>query len=222
MARTTNQNILDLQKFLLDWFETNGRKFPWRKRKLTNYQIIIAETLLQRTKAETVSTFYTKFISDFPNWKSLATANTKRIEKYLQPIGLYRQRAKRLKSLAIEMEKRNGKLPTDRSELESIPFLGQYIANAIELIIFKQPSPLVDVNMARLLERYFQKRKMADIRYDPHLQSLSRKLVDNSQAKQLNWAVLDFSALVCKARNPLCSGCELKAKCSYYRTHFNL
>lgn len=217
MARITNQNIHDLQKFLLNWFEKNGRKFPWRKNNLTNYQIIIAETLLQRTKAETVSVFYSKFIFNFPNWKSLSTANINTIENYLRPIGLYRQRAKRLKSLSIEMQKRKGKLPKDRDELEKIPFLGQYIANVIELIIFKQPKPLVDVNMSRLLERYFHKRKMADIRYDSFLQNLSKKIVNNPKSKEINWAILDYSALICKARTPLCLNCELKVKCSYFK-----
>jgi A/G-specific adenine glycosylase len=132
------------------------------------------------------------------------------------PIGLYRQRAKRLKSLASEMVKRKGKLPKDRADLESIPFMGQYIANAVELIIHNKPSPLVDVNMARVLERYFGKRKMADIRYDPYLQELSYKVVNHPKAKEINWAILDFAALICKARIPMCNNCLLKENCSFY------
>jgi A/G-specific adenine glycosylase len=192
MAAVTAKNISEFQQILLKWFDTNGRQFPWRNKRLTKYQIIIAETLLQRTKAETVSKFYRQFINDFPNWAVLAKANTATISKYLKPLGLYRQRAKRLKALAAEMVKRKGKLPKDRAELESIPFMGQYIANAVELIIYKKPLPLLDVNMARLLERYFGKRKMADIRYDPYLQKLSYKIVNHQRAKEINLAILDF------------------------------
>lgn len=153
MPTVTKRNITDLQEKLLNWYFANGRKFPWRNKGLSNYQLVIAETLLQRTKAETVSKFFLKFIKDFPNWKILADTDIRLIEEYLKPVGLYRQRSKRLQSLAIEMVKRNGRLPRNRKELESIPFLGQYIANAIELIIFKQPSPLIDVNMSRVLEK---------------------------------------------------------------------
>jgi A/G-specific adenine glycosylase len=145
MATTTQKNISKFQQTLLTWYDTDGRHFPWRNKRLTQYQIIIAETLLQRTKAETVSKFYSQFIKDFPNWRNLAQVDTAIIEQYLKPIGLFRQRAKRLKNLALEMVKRKGKLPRDRAELESIPFMGQYIANAVELIINKQPSPLIDV-----------------------------------------------------------------------------
>lgn len=216
MRGITSKNINKFQQTLLNWYTTEGRYFPWRKKRLTQYQIIIAETLLQRTKAETVSKYYNQFIRDFPNWTILAQADTATIEKYLKPIGLYRQRGKRLKSLALEMVKRKGKLPKERTDLESIPFFGQYIANAIELIIFDKPTPLVDVNMVRLLERYFGKRKMADIRYDPYLQWLSYKIVNHQKAKEINWAILDYAAMICKAKKPLCTECGLRGKCLYF------
>jgi A/G-specific adenine glycosylase len=216
VAKPTPKNIKHFQETILLWYEEFGRHFTWRNKGLTHYQLVIAETLLQRTKAETVSKFYRQFIKDFPNWTALANADTSIIEEYLKPIGLYRQRSKRLKGLAEEMVKRKGKLPRDRVDLESIPFMGQYIANAVELVIFNEPSPLVDVNMARVLERYFGKRKMSDIRYDEDLQKLSYKIVKHQFSKELNWAILDFAALVCRARNPKCVECPLKARCLFF------
>ena len=114
------------------------------------------------------------------------------------------------------MVKRKGKLPRVRAELESIPFMGQYIANAVELIIYKQPSPLVYVNISRLLERYFGKRKMADISHDPHLQKLSYKIVNHKKAKEINWAILDFAALICSKRSPKCNICIFSRKYNYF------
>lgn len=215
-VKDQHAKIKYFQIHILEWYSANGRVFPWRKKGLTHYQYIIAETLLQRTKAETVEKFYPQFIKDFPNWKALANADLEKLETNLKPIGLYKQRSKRLISLAQEMVKRKGRLPKERSELESIPFMGQYIANAVELIIFKQSSPLVDVNMARVLERFFGPRKMADIRYDPYLQQLSFKIVNHKKAKELNWAVLDFAAIICKEKKPICDCCILKMKCKFY------
>jgi A/G-specific adenine glycosylase len=203
------------QHTILEWYKESGRRFYWRKKGISNYQLVIAEVLLQRTKAETVANFYPYFIEEFSNWKSLANASLKKIAKYLKPIGLYTQRSARLRNLAIEMVKRNGRLPKDRKELESIPFMGQYIANAVELVIFNQPSPLIDVNMSRVLERFFGARKLADIRYDPYLQMLSYKIVEHENAKEMNWAILDFAALICKPK-PLCLICPLAKPCSFY------
>jgi A/G-specific adenine glycosylase len=90
------------------------------------------------------------------------------------------------------------------------------MANSVELIIFNQPAPLLDVNMARVLERFFGERKLADIRYDPGLQDLARKVVSVARSKELNWAILDYATLVCKARRPACEICQLSSKCTYY------
>ena len=75
MAAITSRNINNFQEFLIGWYDQNGRYFPWRKKRLTQYQIVIAETLLERTKAETVAKFYRHFIKDYPNWKALSEAN---------------------------------------------------------------------------------------------------------------------------------------------------
>jgi A/G-specific adenine glycosylase len=212
-----DEKITFLQKYLLMWYKKSGRRFYWRKKGLPQYKYIIAEVLLQRTKADTIAKFYPSFITEFPNWGSLANADLSAIELFLKPVGLYTQRALRLKNLATEMVKRKGRLPRDRKDLESIPFIGQYIANAVELVVFNQPSPLVDVNMARVIERFFGPRRMADIRYDPYLQELAYKIVNHPKAKHINWAVLDFAALICQARKPLCEKCLISRNCYFYK-----
>ncbi len=218
VALSNVEEIKFLQGHLLSWYKKSGRRFYWRKSGLSQYQYIIAEVLLQRTKAETIAKFYPDFITEFPTWRSLANSDLASIELFLRPVGLYTQRAARLQNLAKEMVKRNGRLPRDRADLESIPFMGQYIGNAVELVIFNEPSPLVDVNMARVIERFFGPRKMADIRYDPYLQNLAYKIVDHPKAKHINWAVLDFAALICQSRRPKCGGCIIRSKCVYFST----
>ena len=78
------------QREILNWYLQNGRKFLWRKKGLSNYQYIIAEVLLQRTKADTVHKFYPRFIIDYPNWQALANAELSQIELHLKPICLER------------------------------------------------------------------------------------------------------------------------------------
>jgi A/G-specific adenine glycosylase len=70
--------------------------------------------------------------------------------------------------------------------------------------------------MARVLERFFGERKMADIRYDPYLQDLAYRIVAHKNSKEINWAILDFSALICKPK-PLCSLCMLNSRCTYFK-----
>lgn len=206
-----------IQSKLLQWYKRDGRSYHWRNSGLSDYQYIVAEVLLQRTKADTVARYYIQFLDKFPDWKSLAETSNNDLEEILKPIGLYNQRAARLRKLAHEMVHRANLLPSDRKELEKIPFFGQYISNAIELIIFNRRMPLLDVNMARVVERLFRPRKLADIRYDPYLQQLAKRIVNHPKSKELNWAILDFAAIICKARVPLCEKCFLNTYCNYYR-----
>lgn len=202
------------QESLLKWYAENGRHFPWREKGASNFELIIAEIFLQRTKAETVSKFLPIFLNKYSSWQQLGEATEDELKEIIKPLGLVNQRGKRLYHLAQEIKRRNGEMPTERNEVQDLPMMGQYITNAFELYILKKKAPLLDVNMARLLERFFGERKMADIRHDPYLQTLAYRVVNIERSKELNWAILDFAALICKPK-PNCSICILLSTCQY-------
>jgi A/G-specific adenine glycosylase len=216
MKEISHKSILYFQENVLDWFSKHGRKFPWRKKSITTYEIIISEILLQRTKAETVAKYYPVFFKSYPSWESLNKTRISKLEKVLMPIGLFRQRAALIKKLSKEMAKRKGRLPKTKEDIAKLPFAGQYITNAILLLVKKQPAPLLDVNMARVLERYFGPRKLSDIRYDPYLQDLAYRIVNHQESKKINWGILDFAAMICKSSNPFCNNCVFNRKCQLY------
>ena len=203
------------RKALIKWDPHSGRQFPWRRARAPRFHQVVSEALLQRTRAETVASFWRAFLSRFPSWRSLAAASVEEIETILKPIGLSAQRAPRLKALAAAIAARSGRFPATRDEIEALPGVGQYVANAVLLFCFDQPNPLVDVNMARVLERFFGSRKLADIRYDPYLQRLARAVVSGKHPRNLNWAILDLAASVCTITNPPCERCPLSPKCKY-------
>lgn len=206
------------QESLLKWYAENGRHFLWREKDASNYELIIAEIFLQRTKAETVGKFLPTFFNKYASWGQLGEATEDELKAIIQPLGLVNQRGKRLYQLAQEIKRRKGELPTERNEVQELPMMGQYITNAFELYILKKKAPLLDVNMARLLERFFGKRKMADIRHDPYLQTLAYRVINVEQSKELNWAILDFAALICKKGIPKCLECQINNKCLYYKS----
>lgn len=219
--KPTKYAIRLFQDALLKWFMTNKRTFLWRTENASNYERIISEVLLQRTKAETVEKYFKGFLAKYPSWSDLGNASEQQLVEILKPLGLSKQRGARLYKLAQDLKNRNGEFPQIRSEIEEMSMMGQYITNAFELFVLNKNTPLLDVNMARLLERYFGPRKLADIRYDPYLQNLAKEVVNHQNAKELNWAILDYAALICKARKPLCESCTLSKKCTYFKTVHN-
>ena len=201
----------DISRFranIIDWYSKHGRKFPWRKRSLSCYAKVIAELLLQRTRAETVAVFYPRFIERFPSWSDLERATSDDLEEFLQPIGLWRRRAESMRLLARELVRRGGRFPKTREDLESLPGIGQYMASAILLLCHNQPQPLLDANMARVLECFFGARELADIRYDPYLQCLAKAVVSCKDPVAVNWAILDYASLVCGPKIRDCSQCR--------------
>lgn len=217
--RLTKRKITEFQLRIVDWYKINERHFPWRRKTTSNYQKIIVEVLLQRTRAETVAAFFPAFIQAYPNWDALAKATESDLQQFLKPIGLWRRRSLSLMAFAQEMSRRRGRFPCSREEIESIPSVGQYIANAILLFCFGEPQPLLDAGMARVLERVFGTRKMADIRDDPYLQKLAHDIVSGPEPINVNWAILDLASLICKPRKPECPVCPLNKICCYAKLH---
>jgi len=216
------RKISGLQKSLLRWHGNNGRHhLAWRQPARSEYEIVIAEILLQRTSAKKVSEVYDSFLQSYPDWSSIVFGGVKRLEQTLQPLGLFRQRAARIMKLA-ELLCEHGCLPGDPNDLESLPMFGQYLTNAIQLQIYGLKKPLLDVNMARVLERLFGPRQFADIRYDPLLQNLACKMVECEEPVKINWAILDFAHSVCKAIKPSCQQCEFSTWCHFHGELKNL
>jgi A/G-specific adenine glycosylase len=217
MRRPSKREIARMQLLLCAWFASKGRPFPWRKRSATLYERIVPEVLLQRTRAEVVAKFFPRFMRRYSSWKQLAKASEADLRGCLQPLGLWRRRASSLVKLAQAMAARNGRFPQARSDVELLPAVGQYICNAIMLFANRQAEPLLDVNMARVLERCLGPRKLVDIRYDPKLQEVSRLMVSGPRAIELNWAILDLAAMVCTHRLPRCPECPIRHHCDFYR-----
>ena len=197
------------------WYHDAGRSFPWRAKRAGVYERILVEVLLQQTSATTVAVNYNSILRRFPSWETLAAARIQTLESTLKPLGLWRRRARVLQALSRAVLKVNGVLPRDRGELERLPGVGQYVASAILIFQHGLSEPLLDVNMTRVLERYFGIRTRADYRDDVFLQDAARACIQNLNPAIVNWALLDLGSLVCKPRAPLCHICPISRGCHY-------
>jgi A/G-specific adenine glycosylase len=173
--------------------------------------VAVTEILLQQTAAATVAKHWDGFFASFPSPAALLQAPPRQLHEHLAPLGLATQRERRLRTLAAWLLEHDH-LPRERDDLERVPGIGQYVASAIMATCYDEPEPLLDVNMARVLDRFFGPRQLADIRDDPWLQELARAVCPGAR---LGWAVLDFAALVCRPRRPRCQGCPMRSGCTF-------
>jgi A/G-specific adenine glycosylase len=121
-----------------------------------------------------------------------------------------------LQRLARSLEERHGLMPETRRELERLPGIGPYTASAVLAVVYGQAEPLLDANLARLLGRCFGlSQTLSRSSRRRLLQALALHLVRDERSLQVNWAALDFGALVCRPRRPLCPCCPLRSACAY-------
>lgn len=200
---------------LLDWYELNGRIFSWRERTLTPYEVLVLEILLQRTPAERVDKIFPKFIKKYPGPRALLKSSKRFLVSDLKTLGL-RKRVKNLKELARQLVKEwKGRVPKDVDKLTKLPGVGIYAANAVLCFSYGKVVPLVDTNVARVLQRVFALPSSGDPNTDKHLWTFVRELLPATKAKEFNWALIDFGAVVCRPKNPLCNECSMLDFCSY-------
>lgn len=186
---------------------------PWKGEK-DPYKIWLSEIILQQTRVEQGLDYYNRFVRSFPSIKHLANAPETKVFKLWEGLGYY-TRCKNLiataKYISVELK---GKFPDSYDNILSLKGVGPYTAAAIGSFAFNIPKPVVDGNVFRVLSRFFGVEKPIDsIEGKKFFSLLAASLLDKKKPGIYNQAIMDFGAVVCKPRQPLCNACLLKKNC---------
>lgn len=201
---------------ILNWYKTEKRELPWRE--ISNpYYIWISEVILQQTRINQGIEYYLRFIENFPTIEDLATTNVDNVLKLWQGLGYY-SRARNLHVGAQQILRNfNGNFPKTSIELRKIKGIGDYTAAAIASIAFNEPTPAIDGNVYRVLSRIFGIEDPIDTSSGKKIFSaLANQLIDKKHPGDYNQAVMEFGALHCKPRQPMCSECPFQTNCIAY------
>lgn len=199
---------------LLEWFEKHGRVYPWR-RDTDPYRILIAEIMLQRTKADQVLPVYLSFLERFPDLESIVNAPPEEVERFFSMLGL-KWRAEKVRRLAETIiREHGGRIPDTRRDLLSLPGIGEYIADAILCFAYGRSVAVIDANVCRVIGRIFGLKARGEARRDPRFRRAAQQLVPREKAREFNWAMIDLASLICTPRNPRCASCPLKQVCMH-------
>lgn len=201
-----------MRRRVISWGRKNRRDFPWRT--VTDpFRVLVAEILLQRTRAETVVPVYRALFARWRGARELAAARTTSIVAVIRPLGLV-HRAARLRALASAIRDIGG-VPRDFATLRTLPGVGRYVANATAEVAFGTRAPTVDGVSARVYRRFFGLPEGLSAVTDGALWALVEEVTPRISHREWNWAVLDLAAAVCTPTNPDCGGCPLRARCRW-------
>ena len=207
-----------LRAALLAWFDVERRPMPWRDAP-TPYRVFLSEIMLQQTQVATVIPYFERFTERFPDWGALAVADLDEVLALWSGLGYYR-RARSLHAAArVVDDEHGGELPADPAALLDLPGVGRYTAGAVASIAFGLPEPALDGNGIRLLTR------LGALSGDPARQPLRGLLWDRltylvrgPRPGDLNQAVMELAARICRPANPDCAACPVAERCAARET----
>jgi A/G-specific adenine glycosylase len=204
---------------LLLWLQSNSRNFPWRNTS-DPYNICIAEILLHQTFARKVVPVYKIFVKRYPDINKLSRSRVPSLEKLIYPLG-FLYRAKRLKEMAkVVVKEFNGEMPINKTGLLSLPGVGEYTASAIMCFAYGDNVPIIDTNAVRVYSRFFEIAiKLPNSSPNKEIRKIAERVLAKDKAREFNYGILDFAAVVCSHYNPKCDECPANNNCKYWENH---
>lgn len=198
---------------LLEWFRVNQRDLPWRH-TYDPYHVWISEVMLQQTQMERGVARFLSWIEKFPDVGAVAAASEQEILKSWEGLGYY-ARARNLHRAAQQIVgEYGGEVPSDYTELLGLPGVGPYTAAAVSSIAGNNDVVAIDANVIRVISRLFDIEGMVKDRLvRAEIETVANRLLPKGRARNFNQAMMEFGALVCRPKNPDCSGCPLSDDC---------
>jgi A/G-specific adenine glycosylase len=204
---------------LVEWYLRNKRDLPWRETD-DPYRIWLSEIILQQTRVIQGLPYYLRFIDSFPTVYHLASATEQEVLRLWQGLGYYTRARNLHKCAKVIVSAFDGLFPNSYQRLLELPGIGQYTAAAIASFSFKEAVAVVDGNVFRVLSRVFGVNVEINTPEGRDTFSALSEMLLNKMAPDIhNQAIMEFGALQCIPKNPLCSACVLNPVCYAAQHH---
>ena len=142
----------------------------------------------------------------------------KKIEKLINKIGLFRNKAKNIYQLSkILIREHNSKVPNDFDKLLALPGVGRKTANVVLNEGFGQSTIAVDTHIFRVSNR----TKLARGKNPDEVEKNLYKVVPPKYLKDAHHLLLLHGRYTCKARTPLCKKCVIEPHCKFNKKKFD-
>ena len=180
-----------------------------------DYELVIAVMLSAQTTDKSVNAVTPILFNKYPSLEDLNNAPLEDIEEILKPIGLYKNKAKNLKGIVKDLlERFNGKVPSNKDELMTLPGVGNKTAGVIRAEIFQIPDLPVDTHILRISKRLnLAKKENEPIDVERKL----KKLIPEERWIKSHHQLIHFGRYFCTARNPQCENCKISDMCTNKR-----
>ncbi|MFU8796875.1 MAG: endonuclease III domain-containing protein [Dehalococcoidia bacterium] len=182
--------------------------------------VLIRTILSQNTSDTNSNRAFASLKAEFKNWEDVASAPLDRVGRAIETGGLFRIKAVRIRQILEHIEQEQGRISLEflksktaaeaESYLMSLPGVGYKTARCVLLFSFGKPSLPVDTHILRVARRLglIDSKTSMD---KAHIQLQTQ--VPFSKVYQFHVHVIEHGRKICRARNPHCGRCVLRADC---------
>lgn len=201
---------------LLAWFDVHGRHdLPWQVAD-DPYKVWVSEIMLQQTQVKTVLQYFDRFMTRFPDVKSLGTAAWDDVAPYWAGLGYY-ARARNLHKAAgiVHAQQR---FPATLEEWIALPGIGPSTAGALMSLGLRQYGVIMDGNVKRVLARFFAiDEDLSKPVHERAIWELAKNLCPVERNHDYTQAIMDLGATICTPKKPLCLYCPMQQHCKAHQ-----
>ncbi len=176
-----------------------------------NLELLVAVMLSAQTTDESVNKLTSHLFKKYKTVDDYANASLSELESDLHSIGLYRNKAKNIKAMAVALQARfNGVVPASHDALISLPGVGRKTANVVMAEGFGYPAIAVDTHVERISKRLgFAKPEDTVLTVEKKLM----KTIPKNRWIKTHHQMIFFGRYHCKAMSPHCKECPLVDIC---------
>ena len=205
---------MNFTKTVLAWYNQGHRDLPWRRTR-DAYRIWVSEIMLQQTRAETVVSYYERFLARYPTVQDLASAPQEELLKMWEGLGYYSRARSLQKAAQMIVKEHGGCLPADVPSLRALPGVGDYTAGAIASIAYGIPAAAVDGNVERVICRYYAiEETVGTPAVRRMIAQKTQALVPRERPGAFANAMMEMGATMCTPKNPKCLLCPVREGCA--------
>lgn len=192
------------------------RDLPWRH-TTDPYIIWLSEIILQQTRVDQGTPYFYRFAEKYPQVSDFAAASEDEILNMWQGLGYYSRGRNMHRTAQIVMEEHAGYFPKKYSDLIKLKGVGEYTAAAISSFSANEVKAVLDGNVYRVLARYFAiEEPINSPKAKKRFTILANEVINRESPAISNQALMEFGALQCRPKKPLCHTCPVQISCQAY------
>lgn len=205
----------ELYRQVTDWFSANMETAETELHYDSPFHLLIAVILSAQCTDKRVNMHTPVIFKRFPTPKTLAEASFEEVYELIRSISFPNNKARHLIGMAAKLVSDfNSEVPSEPSELETLPGVGRKTANVIASVIYSKPVIAVDTHVFRVSRRI-------GLSEGTTVEAVERDLTEGFapelRPKAHHWLIL-HGRYTCTARKPKCGSCGIQDLCADYKS----